>query len=103
MLASAVKQNRGQNPWPTGALYAVSLGLRFCLALHGGRPLDVENFIKPILDATAAGLFMPDSQNPAAVERWDFDDSNFNTLLIHRLPDTQHPESEGVAIFVSRH
>ena len=102
-VATAVKGNRGSSAWPTGALYAVSLALRFCPALHGNRDLDVENFVKPIIDATAAGLFMPPSDEPAAIERWDFDDSNFNTLLIHRLPDTQDRDAEGVAIFISRH
>ena len=70
-------------------------------ALHGNRALDVENFVKPVLDGLAAGLFSSPGQDPWAIKRFDYDDSNFSTLFIHRLPDAARPEDEGVAISVS--
>ena len=34
------------------------------------------------------------------IDRWDYDDSNVNNLLVHRLPDTERAEDEGVTVFV---
>jgi hypothetical protein len=68
---------------------------------HGNRPLDAENFIKPILDALAAGLFCDNQTEPMDIEHWNYDDSNFNTLLVHRLDDALNPRDEGTAIAVS--
>lgn len=102
-LASAIRASRGRDPWVPGDNYAISLALRFHPGYHGGptQDLDVENYVKPIVDAIAAGLFCDPQTNPLAIRRWDYDDSNFNTLLVHRLPDTDLPEDEGVAVFVS--
>ena len=101
-IASEVREARGGGPWDTGQRYAISLTLRFCPSLHGHRSdLDVENFVKPVLDGLAAGLFSPPGQDPRAIERFNYDDSNFSTLFIHRLPDATRPEDEGVAISVS--
>lgn len=102
-LASEVKKRRGEEPWCSDDSYAISLALRFHPGYHGGptQDLDVENYIKPIVDATVAGLFCDPQTNPFAIDRWDYDDSNFNTLLIHRLPDTKRAEEEGVTVFVS--
>ena len=100
-VASAVKRARGMQPWSAGDEYAISLAMRFHLGNHGNRDLDAENFVKPIIDAIAAGLFCPDSTEPQNIKRWGYDDSNFNTLLIHRLPDAQTPCDEGIAISVS--
>ena len=100
-VARTVKESRGDTPWDPSKQYAITLGLQFCLALHGYRPLDVENFIKPIIDALAAGLFCNPETDPVTIERFNYDDSNFNTLFIHRLPDTTHKDREGVAIHVS--
>ncbi len=100
-VARTVKESRGDAPWDPSKQYAITLGIQFCLALHGHQPLDVENFIKPIIDALAAGLFCNPDTDPAAIERFNYDDSNFNTLLIHRLPDTNQPSREGVGIHVS--
>ena len=100
-VARTTKESRGDAPWDPSKQYAITLGLRFCLALHGHQPLDVENFIKPIIDALAAGLFCDPETDPVAIESFNYDDSNFNTLLIHRLPDTNRPSEEGVRIHVS--
>lgn len=100
-IASEVREARGGEPWDAGQRYAISLALRFCPAPHGNRPLDVENFVKPVLDGLAAGLFSPPGQDPRAIERFNYDDSNFSTLFIHRLPDAARPDDEGVAISVS--
>ena len=100
-VARTIKESRGDSPWDPSRQYAITLGLQFCLALHGHQPLDVENFIKPIIDALAAGLFCNTETDPGAIERFNYDDSNFNVLLIHRLPDTNRPSEEGVRIHVS--
>ncbi len=107
-VASAVREKRGLDPWDSDDEFAVSIGLRFHADNHGGQTdvhgrakLDAENFIKPIVDAIAAGLFSDDSLDLNSIERWDYDDSNFNTLLIHRLDDPQAPPDEGVIICVS--
>lgn len=100
-IASEVRDARGGGLWDAGQRYAISLALRFCPATHGNQPLDVENFVKPVLDGLAAGLFSPPGQDPRAIERFNYDDSNFSTLFIHRLPDAARPDDEGVAISVS--
>ncbi len=71
------------------------------LLIDGYQPLDVENFIKPVIDAVSAGLFMDQQTRPSDVRHWNFDDSNFNTLLIHRLPDADSPSDEGIAVCIS--
>ena len=101
-IAAEVKGTRGDGPWDARQRYAISLAMRFCPALHGNRSdFDVENFVKPVLDGLAAGLFCPPDQNPRAIERFGYDDSGFATLFIHRLPDAPGPDDEGVAIRVS--
>ena len=101
-IASEVRDARGDGPWDAGQRYAISLAMCFCPATHGNQPLDVENFVKPVLDGLAAGLFSPPGQDPQLIKRFDYDDSNFSTLFIHRLPDAARPaDEEGVAISVS--
>lgn len=101
-VMSVVKEQRGEASWNPDRQFAVTLTLRFCPKLHGGhQKLDVENFVKPIVDALAAGLFCAPETDPAEIKRFDYNDSNFNTLFIHRLPDTTYRDQEGVAINVS--
>lgn len=102
-VASAVKAKRGERPWSPSASYAISLALCFCPENHGhrSRGLDVENFIKPILDAIAAGLLYDEETDLSTVKKWNYNDSNFNTLLIHRLADATKRQDEGIAISVS--
>ena len=99
-IASEVKAAR-ETPWNPGNDYAITLFLSFHPANHGNRPLDVENYIKPIIDALAAGLFCDPQTDPNDIPHWNYDDSNFNTLLIHRLPDATAPDKEGIAICAS--
>ena len=63
--------------------------------------MDVENFIKPTIDAMAAGLFCTNDQDISAIDRYDYDDSNFRHLFVQRLDDTATPTEEGVGICVS--
>ena len=122
-VASAVKSARGEEPWNVALAYAITVGISFHLPSHGNqKQLDVENFVKPIIDATAAGLFCANQTDPATIRSswrrpsgrvgyeqgtvpiryWaDYDDSGFTTLLIHRLPDAPTREAEGAAIAVS--
>lgn len=100
-VASKVKGGRGEGPWNHSNDYLISLGLSFHLPSHGNRKFDVDNFTKPIIDAVAVGLFCPQHIKPEYIPKFDYPDSNFNTLLIHRLPDADSPQYEGVAIYVS--
>lgn len=99
-IASEVKAARA-TPWNPRNDYAITLSLSFHPANHGNRDLDVENFVKPIIDALAAGLFCDPQTDPNSISLWNFDDSNFNTLLIHRLPNADARDKEGIAICVS--
>jgi hypothetical protein len=100
-VGNAVKSVRGPNPWDSNGLYAITVGFSFHLPSHGNRSLDVENYIKPTLDALAAGLFCLRKDDLKSVKRWDFDDSNFRNLFIHRLRDATTQDEEGIALFVS--
>jgi hypothetical protein len=101
-VASGVKEVRGAAAWNPAGNFAISLGLSFHLPSHGNQKnLDVENFIKPVIDALAAGLFCDPGQDPQEIAEWRYDDSNFRTLLIHRLDDATRSDEEGVAISVS--
>ena len=100
-IAFEVKATRGTLRWNPSNNYAITLALSFHGANHGYRDLDVENFVKPILDALAAGLFCDPETDPSNINHWNYDDSNFNTLLIRRLPDADSREEEGIAICVS--
>ncbi len=100
-VASRVKEARGERPRQPSDSYAVAIGFSFHMPSHGNQKLDVENFVKPTIDALAAGLFCPAHMNPQDIQRWDYDDSKFTTLLIHRLPDAASREAEGAAIAVS--
>ena len=84
-VTRAVKDERGGAQWIPEHLYAVTLQFRF----HPRpTPLDVDNFVKPVLDGLRDGLCV--------------DDSNFRTLLIRRLPDLpDDKEPEEVRLFVS--
>ncbi len=100
-VVTCVKTRRGPTPWDSRLRYAISVGFSFHPAAHGNQPLDVENFTKPSLDALAAGLFCMDEQDPASIPRYDYDDSNFLYLFVHRLPDAQVESDEGAAFYVS--
>lgn len=80
------------------AIYAVSLSFRFHQKYHSSNKLDVENYIKPVIDGIAAGLF---SKNPGSVTKFDYDDSNFKHLLIEKLDSPLNPSDEGVAIVLT--
>ena len=100
-VASVVKRALGMQSWNAADEYAISLAMRFHLGSHGNMDLDAENFVKPIIDAIAAGLFSDSQTQLQNIKRWGYDDSNFNTLLIHRLPDARTLAGEGIAISVS--
>ena len=100
-IASTVKAARGEERWSPADTHAITMAFRFHPPNHGDQRLDVENSVKPVIDALAAGLFCPAQMNPRDILRWDYDDSNFNTLLVHRLPDATTMGAEGVALSVS--
>ena len=100
-VARIVKACRGPDPWDPHDHYAISVGFSFNLRAHGNRQLDVENFVKPTIDALAAGLFCTNDQDIAAIKRYDYDDSNFRYLFLHRLGDAPTEFEEGVGIYIS--
>ena len=100
-IASEVKAGRGMSSWDPSNDYVVTLVLRFHPENHGHRRLDAENFVKPIIDALAAGLFCEAETNPGDISHWNYDDSNFRTILIHRLSDASGQEEEKAVICAS--
>ena len=100
-VASAIRRVRDGSPWDPRDLYAVTLEFRFHPGNHQNQELDVENYVKPVIDAVAAGLFQEEEKDPSEIETWDFPDSNFRTLLIHRATDPKDRSREGVHISVS--
>ena len=100
-VASAIKKVRGGPRWNPRYPYAVTLEFRFHPGNHGNQQLDVENYVKPVVDAVAAGLFLEEEEEPSEIETWDFPDSNFRTLLIHRAADPKYKHREGVHVSVS--
>lgn len=97
----AAHAKRGKDPWSAAHVYAVTAGFRFHLRTHGNQRLDVENFMKPTLDGLAAGLFMPPAQDPHSVAWYDFDDSGFRHLLVHRLEDAADRGQESVVLVIA--
>ena len=102
-VSSKVKSKRGGKAWNPQTQYAIAISFSFNISAgkHGYTPLDVENFTKPILDAIAAGLFCNEETDVNNIQHWCYDDSNFNTLFFHRLPDAVSSTDEGIAICIS--
>lgn len=102
-IASKVKAARGASAWKASDEFAISLAFSFNInsGWHGRKPLDVENYVKPVIDAIAAGLFCCKHTDVDSIAEWKYDDSNFKTLLIHRLPDAETCCDEGIAVCVS--
>ena len=102
-VALAVRDKRGGDPWCPDHLYAVTVQFHFRPLRN--QKLDVDNFVKPVLDGLAAGLFLPEDKDPRDLPTFaahhGVDDSNFRILLIHRLRDQEPPEEGGVRLFVS--
>ena len=78
--------------------YAISLSMMF---YADKRKRDVENYIKPIIDAIAVGLFTKNKEELDSITEFNKDDSNFNHIYVERLTDTVDPLKQGVAITVS--
>lgn len=100
-VAACTKERRGADCWNPRRHYAISIGFSFHMMTHGNQPLDIENFLKPSLDAFAAGLFCPNDQDPMRIERYNYDDSNFRYVFMQRLPDAPLESEEGAAIYAS--
>ncbi len=124
-ITKTIKENQGKIPWDDGNEYTVSIAMFFNRSGRNQK-LDVDNHIKPILDAVAAGLFSKDldlflrdskealhefpktGKMPSFRAKWNFDDSRFKTVFAHRLPDHAPLlpngtvwDQEGIAIRIS--
>lgn len=98
-IAKSVYDERNGQIHSPNNHYTVSLSLRFCPSLHGNAKLDVENYIKPILDGISAGLFCEIEQDPTQITRFNYDDSNFDRLYVEKLDDC-NPIEEGIMISI---
>ena len=65
-------------------LYAISVTMHFHPETHQKQKLDAENYLKPILDATAAGLF-EDHKTPEELHSFHYDDSNFENVYFDKM------------------
>ncbi len=95
-----VNRNKIQNPddW-----YAITVGMIFHTPTHGEQKLDLDNYLKPILDSIAAGLFSDESVNFAKITNYNkFDDSNFRYLYVERMKDAKLENEEGILIYVTK-
>jgi len=99
-IAKAIFDSRNGQEFSPDNHYTISLSLKFCPSLHGNLKLDVENYIKPILDGIAAGLFCSTEQNPAQITKFDFDDSNFDKFFVEKLPNGLEERDELVIITI---
>jgi Holliday junction resolvase RusA-like endonuclease len=106
-ISRKVNAKRGDAPWADYNDYAISLGMAFKRPNSRGK-LDVDNHIKPIVDAINA--FPEKKEMPNLGNRWTFDDSKFTTVLAHKLPDPGNSlsgsgislrEEEGIVICIS--
>ena len=100
-VAGAAKRSRGKAALDPRRVFAISAGFSFHLPTHGNAGLEVENFLKPTFDALAAGLFCDDSVDCNELTRFNYDDTGFRYLFVHRLADAPQVESEGVGFVVS--
>lgn len=100
-IAVATKTARGPSRWDPRWMYTITVGFAFHAPTHGNKPSDVENFVKPCMDALAAGLFSLDEIDARTIKQFNYDDSNFVRLFIQRLPDVPSKEEEGIALYVS--
>ena len=125
-IARAVGEKRGDQLWKGNDGYIISIGLVF--GVDGPHDADVDNHIKPILDATATALFAPSwegflkpildaIQNYSETNvwerpkdrRWGEDDHKFKTVFAHRLPNSGRTlfdsepgwSKEGITICIS--
>lgn len=100
-VASAAKTLRGTGPLDPSWHYCISAVFSFHPGSHGYTALDVENFLKPSFDALAAGLFCANEQDPREIPRYNYDDSNFRYLFVHRLDDADSEDREGAGFVIS--
>jgi hypothetical protein len=100
-VAAAAKSARHGTVLDPGWRYAISAGFSFHSPSHGSQALDVENFLKPAFDALAAGLFCDHSVDCRSLERFHYNDSGFEYLFVHRLPDANSASEEGAGFVVS--
>jgi len=95
-IANEIRTIRGPIPRNEKNKFAISLGMKFTQDHpNQDQQFDVDNFIKPIFQGIAAGLFS-DGELPPDIEDFrKYDDSCFTHLYVERLDD--RAESGGVA------
>lgn len=72
-----------------------------CAENHGGRDYDIENFVKPVIDGVAMGLWGNlDAVLNDPSPRFDADDSVFGSVYLENCP-VEASDVEGVYIVVA--
>jgi len=97
-VAETIRKSRR---FETGPIPAVlSIAFLMCSENHGNREYDIENFVKPVIDGIAMGLWgdLDAVRNDSSV-RFDADDSVFRSLYFEDCP-VESPNAEGVYIAV---
>lgn len=97
-VAVHIKNNRGEITWSDKWEYVITIGFFFCRKPYA---FDIENYMKPVIDAIAAGLYCNDDENFTMDRPFNFNDSNFRHLFVSRLPDVNSQNEEGVVIHLS--
>jgi Holliday junction resolvase RusA-like endonuclease len=100
-IAVAAKAQRGPCCWESQWEYALTIGFAFHRPSHGSQKFDLDNFVKPCVDALAAGIFCPDGTDIQTISKYKYDDSRFVRLFIQRLPDADHENEEGAAFYLT--
>ncbi len=98
-VADEIKEKISKPTTPKQA--AVSLSFFFCSSLRGNRKLDAENFIKPILDGIAKGLYAKDwgQDCNGSTVKFNEDDSVFRWAYFERH-DIKDSRKESVHVTV---
>ncbi len=98
-VATTVRENRRFETDPIPAV--ISVAFMMCSENHGGRDYDIENFVKPVIDGVAMGLWgnLDAVRNDPSL-RFDADDSVFSSIYLQNCPVTL-PDAEGVYIVVA--
>ena len=102
-IAMEIQSKHGNISFNPNNQCCISVGMRFHTPTHGNQKLDLDNFIKPIVDGIAAGLFSDDKEDLSHLTKYNqFDDSNFRYLYMERLPDALEEQQEGISVVISK-
>lgn len=94
-IATTIKNSRKECYRPD-CDYGVSVTMRFKAKKQ---KFDVENYIKPILDGVAAGVFCGEEQIIDQIPRFNFPDHCFSNIFIQKL-DNDNDKDEAIYVTI---